>query len=63
MGTACACVCACVRVCVGEGRWDEIKPTIPDYAYDKHTRQGQAMVRCDAFNIRLIVATDSSKWR
>ena len=29
----------------GQGRWDEIKPTIPDYAYDKHTSQGQAMVR------------------
>lgn len=28
----------------GQGRWDEIKPTIPDYAYDKHTSQGQAMV-------------------
>eukprot|EP01043_Picozoa_sp_COSAG02_P023586 COSAG02_NODE_1264_length_13544_cov_71.926441_9_plen_113_part_00 len=27
-----------------QGRWDEIKPGIPDYAYDKHTSQGQAMV-------------------
>lgn len=23
------------------GRGEEIKPTIPDYAYDKHTREGQ----------------------
>ena len=28
----------------GQGRWDEVKPSIPDYAYDKHTSQGQAMV-------------------
>ena len=27
-----------------QGRWDEIKPSIPDYAYDKHTSQGQAKV-------------------
>eukprot|EP01052_Picozoa_sp_SAG31_P004977 SAG31_NODE_212_length_20157_cov_9.648868_22_plen_168_part_00 len=36
-----------------QGRWGEIKPTVPDYAYDKHTRQGQAMVTppfgCHAF--------------
>ena len=31
----------------GAGGWDEIKPTVPDYAYDKHTSQGQAMGRGD----------------
>ena len=41
-----------VLVCVwqgldGAGRTEEILPTIPDYAYDKHTKEGQALGRGD----------------
>ena len=31
----------------GAGRTEEILPTIPDYAYDKHTKEGQALGRGD----------------
>jgi hypothetical protein len=30
-----------------QGKWGTVKPTIPDYAFDKRTKEGQAMGRGD----------------
>jgi hypothetical protein len=31
----------------GQGKWGTVKRTIPDYAFDKRTKEGQAMGRGD----------------
>ena len=41
-----ACLCVWQGL-DGAGRTSEILPTIPDYAYDKHTKEGQALGRGD----------------